>query len=93
MGMFTVIATREPEKIGAKINETCGDGTYYALGPNAWLVDFDGTTRDLAEALGIRAGDTGAGVVLSVENYSGRASPDIWEWMKVHFAGDHRRSA
>lgn len=87
MPVYAIIATRTPREIGRKI-EAEHQGSYLAVRDDVWLVDYDGTTRGLAEALGIRKGETGSGLVLSIGNYSGRANADIWDWLKVHMSGD-----
>lgn len=61
---------------------------YYELTDNAWLVRFEGTTRQLADRLGIRGGEAGSGLVASMASYSGRAPSELWEWLKVNWAED-----
>jgi hypothetical protein len=42
------------------------------------------TTKNLAETLGIRGGESGASLVCLVENYSGRLPSEAWEWIRAH---------
>lgn len=53
-----------------------------------WLATFDGTTRQLAEMLGIRSGETGSGIVCAFSTYSGRQPGEVWEWLKVNRPDD-----
>ena len=53
--------------------------------PRVYFVSYDGTTTELAEALGY--GDdkaVGSGVVIPITNYSGYASKNLWEWLSIH---------
>ena len=49
-----------------------------------FFVSFDGTTRELADAVGLTKGGNGSGVVLAFDNYAGFANPDIWEWIRKY---------
>ena len=53
--------------------------------PNGeWLVAYDGTSKQLSEEAGITETEpsTGSAMVLNFSAYWGRASQDIWEWIK-----------
>jgi hypothetical protein len=57
----------------------------YQLTDDAWLVDYDGTSRACAEKLKIRGtGSTSTGIVFPISNYSGRFPADAWEWLGLH---------
>jgi hypothetical protein len=84
MPIFIVIATRKgksPSFVEAIKRENI---KYYELKDDAWLLSYKGTTRELADLLGIREGDTGPGIVCLVESYSGRLPRDAWEWLKIY---------
>jgi hypothetical protein len=85
--MFVVIATRGAERIQAAIEALPLD-TYYELKSDTWFVLYEGTTKRLAESLGIRTGTNGSGVVAPISGYSGRASSDFWDWIKVKWPTD-----
>jgi hypothetical protein len=78
--IFAVIATRQAAEIKL---EVLPEHSFYELTDDTWLVAYEGTTRQLAEHLGIRGGNTGSGLVLQAATYSGRASNDLWEWLRV----------
>jgi hypothetical protein len=84
MLLFAVIATRGHKTIASAI-EAKHQGKFYPVKDDVWLVAYDGTTQSLAEDLGIRDGRNGSGLVIPVGNYSGRASADLWEWLKVNW--------
>ena len=83
MQLFVVVASSNPEKIATVIRAI--GVTHLEFKKDCWLVAYEGTTRDLAIKLGIRPGTTGSGLVCSISTYSGRASPEVWEWLKVHW--------
>jgi hypothetical protein len=80
--IYAVVATRGADDIRLEI-EKLPEDSFYGITDDAWLVAYEGTTRQLAERLGIRGGATGAGLVLQADAYSVRASDDLWEWLKV----------
>lgn len=90
MQIFAVIAIKGPKTIETALESVAPDD-FYALKDDVWLVAFEGTTQQLAEKLGIRDGKNGTGLVAPIGNYSGRASTDLWEWLKVHWPSEGRR--
>ena len=81
--VFVVVATRNADAIEGKIREL--EIPFLAIKSDAWMLVYGGTSRELGDTLGIRNGEVGTGMVFAVNNYSGRASPDIWEWLKVNW--------
>ena len=81
--VFVIVATRNAEAIGTRIEGL--DVPYLAFRDDAWLLVFPGTSRELADKLAIRKGESGSALVLAVANYSGRASSDVWEWFRVNW--------
>ena len=85
--IFAIVGTRNPGNIAKKIEELKIKSL--ALTDDAWLAVFDGTTREFAEKLGIRQGEIGAaGLLFPIDNYSGRASKDVWEWIALNRPAD-----
>jgi len=85
--MFLVVAVRGADRIKQSV-ELLPSDDYYEVKPDTWFVLYDGTTRKLAETLGIRDGKNGTGVVVPVGGYSGRSSAELWEWLKVKWPQD-----
>ncbi len=48
-----------------------------------WLVASPGTAKDVSDRLGVSEGDTGPAMIFKMSNYYGRASTDIWDWIKA----------
>jgi hypothetical protein len=86
MAIFLVRATREAPTVAQRIQSVVPD-SHLAVTEDTWLIDYNGMTRELADALGFLTAEArnGAGLVVAVENYSGRASADVWEWLKQHW--------
>jgi len=53
------------------------------IGQGQWLVASRGTTVDVSNTLGITGGESGSAIVASISSYYGRASTNIWAWIKV----------
>ena len=85
--IFVVVATKGADRVRQAVEARPPD-TYFEVKFDTWLVFFDGTTRKLAEDLGIRNGANGSGLVAPITGYSGRASSDMWEWLKVNWPDD-----
>jgi hypothetical protein len=83
MPVFIVVASRDPDKVGAAVQGL--EVPHLAFKDDTWLISYEGTTRELADKLGIRPGTTGAGLVCSLATYSGRTSPDVWEWLRINW--------
>ena len=52
-----------------------------------FFVSFIGTTQELAREVGLKEGGGASGVVLAINNYSGFADPNIWEWLRNNDRG------
>ena len=85
MSVFLVLSMADTSAVlEARIESICGESGKFALKDGAWFVVFEGSTHLLAEKLGVRGGETEPALVLPFTNYSGRASPDIWDWLGRH---------
>lgn len=50
-----------------------------------WLVSYDGTSKQLSDALAITDGTLSvSAVILNFNGYFGRSNKDIWEWLAVN---------
>ncbi len=84
MPIFIVVATRKVKSPSFAEAIQRENLKYYELKDDAWLLSYKGTTRELADLLGIRGGETGPGIVCLIESYSGRLPRDVWEWLKIY---------
>lgn len=82
--VFFVAITGGADAVVNRIGEKFPDEDTFKLAKDKWFIVFDGVSRDLAETLSIRSSPSiGAGIVLPVDSYSGRASTQLWEWLKL----------
>jgi hypothetical protein len=81
MATFIVIPQDDTvsEKLAEIIARKFGNRSY-ALPRGEWLVSYEGTTRQLFEALEI----DNMLVVLNFYGYWGSARPDLWEWVSAY---------
>lgn len=85
---FIIAATARRESVEQAIDqkaERISSLEHLKIDDGVWLATFDGTTRQLAELLGIRGGESGSGIVCAISSYSGRQPSEIWEWLKVNW--------
>jgi hypothetical protein len=82
MSVFAIIGSKGPELLGEAIVTQYG-ASHYELASNVWLVSDSGSTRDVAERLGLPDGKLGAsGVVLLISAYSGWSNGSLWTWLR-----------
>jgi hypothetical protein len=82
MRVFVVVATRDGPKVQAALSER--QYQHLPVKGDVWLVAFDGTTKELAQNIGIRGGETSPGLVCAISAYSGRLPKEAWEWLSLH---------
>ena len=85
MPLFAVLALKDSAPtIDAAVPEHFPHDSY-EIEPGKWVVNADvSTSKELAIKLGIR--DTVSHLVLPVRAYTGRAQPDLWEWLAAQTA-------
>lgn len=85
MALFLLVALQNSgpaidEAVAANFPETS-----YKIEPGKWAVNADVTTsRELAVRLGIR--ETQSHIAVPIRGYTGRAKPDLWEWLSAQSA-------
>ena len=82
MIVFVILAETDEPKLATAIASHFKDN-FLKVGPGQWLVAGSGTSVDVSNILGITTGETSSGIVVSINSYYGRASTNIWEWLKV----------
>ena len=87
MTIFAVIVQPGPnsERLENAVRERFGGANYQLDGGHGWLVAAKATTKEVSDTLGITDGSNGAGLVVEVASYFGRANPNIWSWIKTHW--------
>ncbi len=80
MALFAVIALKDSASV---VDETVGrlyPNVSYKIENGKWIINADSVTaKQVSTHLGIR--DTQAHLIISIRGYSGRANPDLWEWL------------
>ena len=83
--IYVVVPFRGREKIGTAIKKAkLPVYEYDGEDSHVFFVSYGGTTQDLSEKVGLKGRREASGVVLPVSNYSGFASPDLWEWLREY---------
>lgn len=87
MAIFAVIPTPNPNgaHLGPAIVAKFADANYPMDGDHGWLVAADMTAKSLSDVLGITDGSNGSALVFEIASYFGRANPNIWSWIKLHW--------
>jgi hypothetical protein len=80
MALFAVIALKESGPAVDEVVETLDQTNRYKMESGKWVVQSGLTTaREVSQSLGLR--DSQPHVVFAIRGYSGRAQPDLWEWL------------
>lgn len=82
--IYFVTATSKAPEVRERLQRVIAEDNRFELAPDKWFVTYEGALRDLAEKVGVRGGDEqiGAGIVLPVTTYSGRANSALWDWLR-----------
>ena len=88
MSIFLVTPILDPAKVAASVKANFAVDYYTIQNTNSVLVHYSGTTKELSDKLGITTGENGTGIIVSFSSYYGRASTDIWEWIKSRLERD-----
>lgn len=84
MAIFVIVS--QPHQNIGKLPDVIASAfpkDYMKLTQDTWLVATTGTARELSDKLDITTGANGSAVVAEIGTYYGRASNDIWEWIKT----------
>lgn len=81
MANFIIIPTTGNTNIDDDLPKKFGNKAL-RLPQGEWLVSYAGTSKQLSDDIGISDNTSGSAIVLNISGYWGRASTDIWEWLK-----------
>lgn len=83
MAVFVIIGTVNPAAIKSAVVTQYG-ANHFEFSPSSWFVSDAGTTKDIADKLGITTGVNDVqGAVLKFDAYSGRAAATAWSWIQA----------
>jgi hypothetical protein len=87
MAIFVVFRVADPKKMEAAMLRIFPHD-HLLVRAGEWLVSTTGTAKEVSDKLQITAGnEAGAAIVFSMANYYGRATSEIWEWIKAKAEG------
>ena len=82
------------DQIGMALKKVLPKEDIYEIqGRTGWFVNYEGTTVELSNLIGITSADReikptlGSGMVTSVGSYYGMGSTAMWEWLKSRIEG------
>jgi hypothetical protein len=83
MAVYAVVGSGNTQAIKQSIVAQYG-ANHYEVAPYAWFVSDPGTSKDVADKLGISKGENNIlGVVLRFDAYSGRHAANLWTWLQA----------
>lgn len=82
MGIYVIFRVSSPDKIKQAISAEFPNDHIF-VGHNEWLVSTKGTAKEVSDKLKITDGANGVAMVFGMSGYFGRASSDIWDWIKA----------
>jgi hypothetical protein len=87
MAIFVIIPTPNPNatQLGGEIEKHFKETSYPLDLGHGWLVSANQTAKGVSDLLGITEGTYGSAIVMEVASYFGRANPNIWSWIKLHW--------
>jgi hypothetical protein len=87
VAIFAIIPTPNPNntKLAMAIAEHFKEENYPIDGDRGWLISANLPGKAVSDLLGITDGRTESALVLEVASYFGRANPNIWSWIKLHW--------
>lgn len=81
MSIFVIFRVANTASLEAELAKVF-PSDHLPLGGGEYLVSATGSAKEVSDRLGISDGSTGAAIVMKMMNYFGRASTDIWDWIK-----------
>jgi hypothetical protein len=83
MTIFAIFRVTDPARMEAAVQRAFPTD-YIKVHAGEWLVSATGTAKDVSDKLGVTPGsDAGSAMIFSMANYYGRATTDIWDWVKT----------
>lgn len=82
MSIFVIFRVSNPTNVETALEREFPND-HFKLGSGEYLVSAVGSAKDVSDKLGISDGPTGPAIVFRMLNYFGRASTEIWDWIKA----------
>ncbi len=82
MAVFAIVASSNPTAMQTAVTTQYG-ANHFQFTSNVWFVSDVGSTKDVADKIGITDNRIGAlGGVFRIDAYSGYASNAAWAWLQ-----------
>lgn len=93
MAIFQVTSLHpDKTRLNDAVEKHIAESDRYPLNNNSgWLVSYSGTSVELSHFLGVSNPDkktpssVGSALIVTIDNYYGRGSSEMWEWLKTKF--------
>lgn len=87
MTIYAIVPEPNPNNhlLGPAIRKLFPEAHFALANDAAWLVSSNQTAKQVSDAIGLTDGTSGAGVIVEVASYFGRANPSIWNWIKTNW--------
>ncbi|MBU1313972.1 MAG: hypothetical protein KJ947_22535 [Alphaproteobacteria bacterium] len=82
MNIFAIFKVSSPLQVENAVNAAFPDD-HMRLQDDEWLVASSASAQDVSDRLGITSGENGSAIVFRMGSYYGRASTNIWDWIKT----------
>lgn len=82
MNVFVIFKASHPTSLNAAV-ESVFPEDHLRLQEDEWLVAGPLTAQEVSDRLQISNGENGSAIVFRMGSYYGRASTNIWDWIKT----------
>lgn len=87
MTIFVVFRVAKPEKMQQAVTAAFPND-HLQLQDDEWLVSGIGTAKEISDKLRVSEPEgSGSAMIFSMANYYGRATTEIWDWIKSKAEG------
>ncbi|MEW6775059.1 MAG: hypothetical protein AB1405_02085 [Bdellovibrionota bacterium] len=84
MAIFAIIELAHEGELQKKIEEEF-PGNFFQVGDGHWLVSSGGTAEEIGRKIKLDQAGMPSTIVYNLSGYWGRASVQIWEWLKANW--------
>nr|WP_250809349.1 hypothetical protein [Neorhizobium tomejilense] len=82
MSIFVVFRTKNSNAVRAALEELF-PRDYLEVQDGEFLISANMTAQELSENIGISGGSNGSAIIFKMASYHGRATTEIWDWIKT----------
>ena len=82
MGIFVLFRVNDIEKVKSALVKNFPDD-HLEVAEGQYLISSNQSAESVSDKLQISGGENGIGIVFAMGGYFGRASTNIWDWIKA----------